>query len=127
MGWADSHEDTKEPQPANQCPALPSSPVLTHSRTATRPHRQLQAELAEREVSGSAGGDMVQVVMTCKGEVRQLSIRPDIIDPSDKETLEDMIVAALNQARASADTLMADETRKMMSEMGLPANMSLPF
>ncbi len=101
--------------------------MMKQAQVMQKRMQELQAELAEREVSGSAGGDMVQVVMTCKGEVRQLSIRPDIIDPSDKETLEDMIVAALNQARATADALMADETRKMMSDMGLPANMALPF
>jgi DNA-binding YbaB/EbfC family protein len=89
--------------------------------------QELQARLGETEVSGASGGTAVQVVMTCKGEVRSLNISPDVIDPSDKETLEDLIMAAMNTARANADQLMADETRKMMAELGLPANAQLPF
>ncbi len=88
---------------------------------------KMQEELAEQEVSGSAGGGMVNVTMTCKGEVRKVEISPDVINPADKETLEDLIMAAMNMARVNADTQMAEETQKLMGEMGLPAGMDLPF
>lgn len=91
----------------------------------------LQEELAGVEVSGSAGGGLVQVVMTCKGAMRSLTIDPSLIDPNDKEMLEDMIKAACNDARAKADEKMATETQKAMSDMGLPPGMlsngGLPF
>jgi DNA-binding protein YbaB len=69
---------------------------------------------------------MVDVVMTCRGEVRQVKIAPEIITPSDPETLEDMVMAAMNMARQNADQTMADETRKMMEELGIPTNVELP-
>ncbi|MCB9987823.1 MAG: YbaB/EbfC family nucleoid-associated protein [Rhodospirillales bacterium] len=88
---------------------------------------QMQAELAQQEVTGSSGGGMVNVTMTCKGEVRKIDISPDVINPADKETLEDLIMAAMNTARANADSRLGEETQKMMSELGLPAGMDLPF
>lgn len=88
---------------------------------------EMQAVLAEQEVVGTSGGGMVSATMTCKGEVRKLDIAPDIINPADKETLEDLVMAALNMARANADQKMAEETQKMMGDLGLPAGMDLPF
>jgi DNA-binding YbaB/EbfC family protein len=88
--------------------------------------QQLQEELANKEVQGQAGGGMVSVTMTCRGEVRNLSISSDIVNPDDKETLEDLVMAAVNMARQNADQTMADETSRMMQEMGLPADMQLP-
>lgn len=88
--------------------------------------QQMQEELAEREVQGEAGGGLVKVTMTCRGELRKLDIAPEIIDKDEKETLEDLVMAAVNLARQKADQTMADETQKMMQDMGLPANVELP-
>ena len=88
--------------------------------------QQLQEELGEREVQGQSGGGMVNVTMTCRGEVRNLSIAQDIVNPNDKETLEDLVMAAVNMARQNADQTMATETQRMMQEMGLPTDMQLP-
>ena len=91
----------------------------------------LQAELADVEVSGSAGGGLVRVVMTCKGALRDIAIDPSLVVASEKDMLEDMIKAACNDARAKADQKMAEETQKAMSDMGLPPGMlgngGLPF
>lgn len=91
----------------------------------------LQEELADVEVSGSAGGGLVQVVMTCKGALRSLSIDPSLINPAEKEMLEDMVKAACNDARSKADQKMSSETQKAMADMGLPPGMlgngGLPF
>ena len=88
--------------------------------------QELQAKLAVTEVSGQSGGGLVQVVMTCKGDVRKLEIAPEIINPSDKETLEDLVMAAINNARQNADQRLADDTRSMMEEFGLPPGAQLP-
>lgn len=88
--------------------------------------QQMQEKLAEMEVTGAAGGGLVSVVMTCRGEVRKVNIAPEVINPSDQETLEDLVMAAMNMARENADTTLADETRRMMEELGLPTNMQLP-
>ena len=89
--------------------------------------QEMQEKLGEIEVEGKAGGGMVTVTMTCKGEVRGLNIDQSLVDPNDKEVLEDLIKAALNDAKAKADQTMAEETQKMMEEMGLPAGAQLPF
>ncbi|MFA7277295.1 MAG: YbaB/EbfC family nucleoid-associated protein [Pseudobdellovibrionaceae bacterium] len=91
----------------------------------------LQEELALQEVAGQSGGGLVNVTMTCKGTMKALSIDPSLINPSDREVLEDLIKAACNDARAKADQKMADETQKAMADMGLPPGMlgggGLPF
>ena len=89
--------------------------------------QEIQARLGEMEVEGAAGGGLVSITMTCKGEVRRVSIDPQVIDPNDRETLEDLVMAACNTARKQADETMAAETSAMMKEMGLPSNMQLPF
>lgn len=88
--------------------------------------QELQARLAVTEVSGASGGGLVKVVMTCKGDVRKLEIAPEIINPGDKETLEDLVMAAINNARQNADQRLADDTRSMMEEFGLPPGAQLP-
>lgn len=63
---------------------------------------EAQNALSETEVSGSAGG-MVEVVMTCDKKVNSLSIKPEAVDPDDIEMLEDLIIAAFNDAAEKAD------------------------
>jgi DNA-binding YbaB/EbfC family protein len=88
--------------------------------------QEMQAKLGQMEVEGQAGGGMVSVVMTCRGEVRKVTIAPDAINPLEKEVLEDLVMAAVNLARENADNTLAGETRKMMQELGLPADAQLP-
>ena len=88
--------------------------------------QQMQAQLGDMEVSGEAGGGMVKVVMTCKRDLRKIEIAPEMMNPDDRETLEDLIVAAVNMAGQNAETKMAEETQKMMQEFGLPANFEIP-
>lgn len=64
---------------------------------------EAQNALSETEVSGSAGGGMVEVVMTCDKKVNSLSIKPEAVDPDDIEMLEDLIIAAFNDAAEKAD------------------------
>ncbi|AEP08665.1 YbaB/EbfC family nucleoid-associated protein [Micavibrio aeruginosavorus] len=89
--------------------------------------QELQERLGEMEVQGMSGGGMVQVVMTCKGEVRKLTINPEVINPDDRETLEDLVMAAINAARAVADNTMTEETQKLMGQFGIPGGAKLPF
>lgn len=89
--------------------------------------QEMQEKLGDMEVEGSAGGGLVKVVATCKGEVRKLDIDPSIIKEDDKEVLEDLIKAALNDAKSKGDATLAEETQKMMQDLGLPAGVQLPF
>jgi DNA-binding YbaB/EbfC family protein len=65
--------------------------------------------------------------MSCKGIVHSVEIDPSLMQPSEKEMLEDLIKAAMNDARKKADDTTESETKRIMKDMGLPAGMGLPF
>lgn len=87
----------------------------------------MQEEIADLEVKGASGGGMVEVTMTGKGEVRALKIDPILIVPEDVEMLEDLIVAAANDAKTKADQALQQKTQEMMGGLGLPPGFKLPF
>ncbi len=89
--------------------------------------QSLQDEVAAMEVEGSSGGGLVSVVMSGKSEMKRLKIDPSLLKPEEAEIVEDLIVAAVNDARAKAEAVLADKMRAMTSGMGLPPGMKLPF
>jgi len=88
---------------------------------------ELQEKMKDIEVEGEAGGGMVKVRMSCGGEVRGIAIDPSVISAEDKETLEDLIVAAMNNANDAKDERIKSETTGLMEGLGLPAGTKLPF
>ncbi len=89
--------------------------------------QQMQEKLGETEVSGAAGGGMVQVVLNGKGEMRKITLDKSAIDPEEIEMLEDLIVAAHNDAKAKAEAMMQEEMSKVTAGLPLPPGMKLPF
>ncbi len=87
----------------------------------------LQAELGEAEIPGAAGGGMVSVVLSGKGEMRRVKIDPTLVDPGETEVLEDLIVAAHNDAKAKVEAYAAEEMRKLTGGLNLPPGLKLPF
>ncbi len=87
---------------------------------------KIQKDLAETEVTGSSGGGAVNILMTCRGIARKLEIDTSLINADEKEMLEDMIVAAINDARAKADAKVNTETQQAMKDFGLPEGAKLP-
>jgi DNA-binding YbaB/EbfC family protein len=87
----------------------------------------MQNRLGDVDVTGSAGGGMVVVTMTGKAEMRTIKIDPKLADPAEIEMLEDMIVAACNDAKQKAEAMIAGETEKMMGGLKLPPGVKLPF
>ena len=88
---------------------------------------RLQAELAELEISGAGGGGMVSVVLSGKGEMRRVKIDPALVDPSEIEVLEDLIVAAHNDAKSKVEAHSSEEMRKLTGGLNLPPGLKLPF
>ncbi len=88
---------------------------------------ELQQRLADAEISGAAGGGLITVVVTGKGAVKQVKIDPSLVVPGEVEVLEDLVVAALNDARAKADALSQEEMQKLTGGLNLPPGMKLPF
>jgi DNA-binding YbaB/EbfC family protein len=81
---------------------------------------EAQAELAETEVSGSAGGGMVTALVSGGGEVKSLQIDSQVVDPGDVEMLADMVVAAVNDALSSAKDVESEKLGGLTAGMGLP-------
>lgn len=87
---------------------------------------EMQERLATVEVTGSAGAGMVTVTMTAKGEARRLSIDPSLFDGEEKEVLEDLIVAAVNDARSKAEVVGQEEMQKLTGGLQLPPGFEMP-
>ncbi len=88
--------------------------------------QKAQLEMAEITVIGEAGGGMVKITMTCKHQIRALKI-DDALIGDDKDMLEDVIVAAFNDALRKVDATVQEKFSGMTAGMGLPPGMKLPF
>lgn len=87
----------------------------------------LQSDLHTITVTGESGAGLVKATATAKGELTALDIDPSIFNPDEKEVVEDLILAAIKDAQSRASERAQDEMRKLTEEMGLPADMKLPF
>ena len=81
---------------------------------------EIQKELEHKKVEGSAGGGMVKVIANGKQEILEIKIEPEVVNPNEIEMLQDLIVAAANQARQKAYELMAEDMSKLTGGMKLP-------
>ena len=88
---------------------------------------EMQEKLADTQLTGQSGAGMVTATMNGKGELRGLKIDPSLIDPNDAEVLEDLIVAAVGDAKTKVEAHVQEETSKLMGGLKLPPGMSLPF
>ncbi len=87
---------------------------------------KMQAKLAEIEVDGESGAGMVKVGMTCKYDVRRISIDPSLMQ-DDKEMLEDLVAAAVNDAVRKVEATVAEKMASVTAGLPLPPGMKLPF
>lgn len=87
----------------------------------------MQAEVMAMEIPGEAGGGLVKVATNGKGEVKMIDIQKDLLNPDDKEMIEDLITAAVNDSRNRAEQIITEKTQKIMTDLGLPADGSLPM
>jgi hypothetical protein len=86
----------------------------------------MQAELEQAEVEASAGGGMVKVVVNGKADIKSLTIDPEAVDPDDVEMLQDLIIAALNQAKEKANELQQEQMSGITGGLNIPG-LNLPF
>ena len=87
--------------------------------------QQIQDELAQQSVTGSAGGGMVSVEADGKGQVRTVKIDPSVVNPSDVEMLEDLVLVAVSEAQKKAAALAQEQMGKLTGGLDLP--FKLPF
>lgn len=81
---------------------------------------QVQAELKTREMIGTSGGGKVKVTMTGSHEVTAISIDPEVVNPEEADLLEDLVVAAMNDARGKVNKMIEEEMGRVTGGMGLP-------
>lgn len=87
----------------------------------------MQQEIAEMEASGQAGGGLVQVTLSGKGEMKALKVDPSLFKEDDVEILEDLILAAHNDAKAKAEAMMQKKTQELTAGLPIPPGFKLPF
>ena len=88
--------------------------------------RRMQEQLASVEVEGQSGAGLVKVVMTCKHEVKRISIDASLVG-DDREMLEDLVAAAFNDASHRVEAAVAEKMSGFTAGLGLPAGLKLPF
>jgi DNA-binding YbaB/EbfC family protein len=88
--------------------------------------KKMQEELGRTEVEGISGAGMVKILMTCKHDVKQVTIDPSLLT-EEKDMLEDLVAAAFNDAARKAEALSEQKMGSVTAGMGLPGGMKLPF
>ena len=101
--------------------------IMKQAQAMQEKMADLQAELDTIEVSGASGGGSVNVTMTAKGQLRGVSIDPALMVADEREILEDLIVAACNDARAKAEQATQERMAELTKGLPLPPGMKLPF
>jgi len=89
--------------------------------------QEMQAELERIEVEGQAGGGMIRVTLTAKGQMKALAIDDQLLNTDNKVMLEDLILVAHEDARKKAERLLEEKMKGMTGGLALPPGMKLPF
>jgi DNA-binding YbaB/EbfC family protein len=101
--------------------------ILNMAKSVQDELTKAQANLDKIEVEGASGGGLVKVRATAKGRIIAVEIDPSLLQPSEKQMIEDLVAAAFNDARAKADQASSTEMGKMTSGLPLPPGFKLPF
>ena len=101
--------------------------MLKQAQAVQQKMAEMQEKLAALEVEGQAGGGMVKATISGRNELKRLKIDKSLVDPNEVEMLEDLVVAACNDARVKVEAAVAEETQKLTAGLPLPPGMKLPF
>ncbi|EJF81385.1 DNA-binding protein, YbaB/EbfC family [Candidatus Bartonella washoeensis] len=89
--------------------------------------QQIQEEIANLQVTGIAGGGLVSVTLNGKNTITAIKIDPSLLKPEETEILEDLIMAAYNEAKTKIQMAMEEKTKSMTAGLPLPSGFKLPF
>ena len=101
--------------------------IMSMAKNVQDELQKAQANLDTIEVEGVSGGGLVKVKATAKGRILSVDIDESLLQPSEKQMLEDLVAAAFNDARGKADAASSQEMGKMTSGLPLPPGFKLPF
>ncbi|MFL5137519.1 MAG: YbaB/EbfC family nucleoid-associated protein [Microvirga sp.] len=99
--------------------------IMKQAQAMQQKVQAVQEELDRLEVEGSSGGGMVKVVLTAKGQAKSLRIDPSLLIPEEAEIVEDLVVAALNDARQKADRAAQEKMEEVTKGLPLPPGLKL--
>ena len=109
-------------------PEMPDiNEILQMAQNAQAELQKAQDSLDKVEVEGIAGGGLVKIRATAKGRILAVELDESLLSPSEKTMVEDLVAAAINDARGKADAAAAAEMQKMSSTLPLPPGFKLPF
>jgi DNA-binding YbaB/EbfC family protein len=101
--------------------------IMKMAQDAQAELQRAQDNLKSIEVEGISGGGLVKIRATATGQIRSVDIDASLLAPSEKQMVEDLVAAAINDARAKADAAAQQEMAKVTSGLPLPPGMKLPF
>ena len=108
-------------------PELDLEKIMEMAQNAQAELQKAQDNLDSVEVEGASGGGLVKIKATAKGRILGVSIDDSLLVPAEKSMLEDLIAAALNDAKAKADVAASAEMQKMSAGLPLPPGFKMPF
>ena len=103
------------------------SQIMKQAKAMQEKMAEMQKKIEETEIEGSSGGGAVKILMNGKHEVKKLFIDPSIVNSDEKEVLEDLIIAALNDVNKKISENTNDQLGSISGGMGLPPGLKLPF
>ncbi|HZK12737.1 MAG TPA: YbaB/EbfC family nucleoid-associated protein [Atribacterota bacterium] len=94
--------------------------LMKQAQVMQKKMEEMKIELAQKEVRVSSGGGMIEIVVNGQQEIKEIKIEPDVIDANEKEMLEDLILAAVNESIRQSKELAAQEMSKLTGGMNVP-------
>ena len=94
--------------------------LMKQAQQMQKKMEEMKKELAQKEIKVASGGGMVELVINGQQEIKEIKIDPDIIDPEDKEMLEDLVLAAVNEGVRQSKEMVNEEMSKLTGGMNLP-------
>jgi DNA-binding YbaB/EbfC family protein len=101
--------------------------LMSKAKEMQAKFQAMQEEVANIEATGQSGGGLVAVTLSGKFEMKSLKIDPSLVKPEEAEIIEDLILAAHNDAKAKIEQIMQEKTREMTAGLPIPPGMKLPF
>ena len=101
--------------------------IMKQAQMMQKKMEEMQADLATKEYTGISGGNMVEITIDGKGTMKKVHLAKEIVDPEDIEVLEDLILAAFNDAKKKQEEDSNDVMGGMMGGMKMPPGMKMPF
>lgn len=100
--------------------------IMKQAQEMQEKMQRAQEELAQMEVSGESGGGMVKLTMTCRHDIRRVEIAPELMTPDDREVLEDLVAAAMNDAVRKVEKASQDKMAGLTGGLNIPG-LNLPM